>query len=225
MTPKATTAITVSTGLPVKRSPNSQTLSTMAASGSTMASSGWDTLSGPTCSAACCSTVPTAVAAANAYTGQLVSIATGPDTVSVSVAVFRNTASMAQVIAAAAASTAARRTGGPCKPSSARPAMIPPNTTPAVSHCAACGAGWPPVGSAAARNTASAPATVSTEAQAAGRTCWWIHTRRSTITKISSVISSGWTTDSGPLFSAPACRMYEPTPAAAPSSHIGCRIR
>ena len=121
---------------------------------------------------------------------------------------------MAQVIPAAAASTPARRTGDPCMPSSVRPAMIPPNTTPADSHCAACGAGWPPVGSAAARNTASAPATVSTEAQAAGRICWWIHTRRSTITKISSVISSGWTTDSGPLFRAPACRMYELMPAS-----------
>ena len=103
--------------------------------------------------------------------------------------------------------------------------MAAPNTSPADSHSAGAGAGWPPVGSAAARNTASAAQTTSTAAQAARATSWWIHTRRSTSTKTSSVIRMGWTTDIGPLCRARAWKAYEPTAAAAPSSHSGCRGR
>jgi hypothetical protein len=103
--------------------------------------------------------------------------------------------------------------------------MAPPDTSPADSHSAACGAGWPPVGSAAARNTASATVAVSTAAQAAGATCWPIHTRRSTMTNTSSATSTGWTTDIGPVCRARAWKAYEPTAAAPPSSHSGSRTR
>ena len=68
ITANATTAMASFTALSVKRSPNSQTLKMMLANGSTMTSSGWDTLSGPTCSAPCCSSAPVIVAAMNAYT-------------------------------------------------------------------------------------------------------------------------------------------------------------
>ena len=71
ITAKATTAMVIFAGLLVKRSPNSQMLKMMLAKGSVMTSSGWDTLSGPTCSVACWSTVPVTVAAMNAYTDQL----------------------------------------------------------------------------------------------------------------------------------------------------------
>ena len=76
--------------------------------------------------------------------------------------------------------------------------MAPPNTSNADSHSAVSGVGWPPVGSATARNTASAPQTTSTAAHAARATSWRIHTRRSTRTKTSSVTRIGWTTDSWP---------------------------
>ncbi len=224
-TAKASTATAIFAGLSVKRSPNSQTLKMILANGSVMTSSGWDTLSGPTCRAACCSTVPVTVAAMNAYTGQLVSMPPIPDEARVSVVVLRNVASRAQVSAAAVARTPARRTGGPRVPSIASTATAPPNTSPADSHSAALGAGWPPAGSAAARNTARATVTVSTAAQAARATCWRIHTRRSTMTKTSSVTRTGWTTDIGPLCRAMAWKAYEPTAAAPPSSHSGCRTR
>ena len=58
ITAKATTAMAILAGLSVKRSPNSQTLRMMLANGSTMTRIGWDTLSGPTCSAACWSSAP-----------------------------------------------------------------------------------------------------------------------------------------------------------------------
>ena len=76
--------------------------------------------------------------------------------------------------------------------------MAPPNTSNADSHCAVSGLEWPPVGSAAARNAASAPQTTSAAAHAARATSWRIHTRRSTRTKTSSVTRIGWTTDSWP---------------------------
>ena len=118
-----------------------------------MTSSGWDTLNGPTCRADCSSSVPVAAAAARAYTGQRVSMPPMPDVVSVSVAVLRNVAIRAHANAAAAANRAARRIGEPRLPSTASPAMAPPNTSNADSHSAVSGVGWPPVGSATARNT------------------------------------------------------------------------
>ena len=39
------------------------------------------------------------------------------------------------------------------------------------------------------------------------------------------MISSGWTTDIGPLSKARAWKTNEPTAAATPSSHSGCRGR
>ena len=50
----------------MKRSSKIQTLKTMATAGSTTTINGWDTLSGPTCSAACWSTEPTTAATINA---------------------------------------------------------------------------------------------------------------------------------------------------------------
>ena len=212
-------------GLSVKCSPNSQTLKMMLANGSVMTSSGWDTASGPTCSAPCCSRAPVMVAAMNAYTGQSVSMAPMPETDSVWVAVFKNDASRAAVSPVAAASAAARRAGAPRRPSKVSTAMAPPNTSPADSHCFPAGKGWPPVGSPTARNTARLTHTTVTDAQAARATSWRIHTRRSTSTKTSSVTSSGWTTDIGPLCRASAWNTNEPTAAATPSSHSGCRGR
>ena len=144
-----------------------------------------------------------------------------PETDSVSVAVFRNVASIDAVSAVAAARTAARRTGEPRMPATDSTAMAPPTTSPADSHCPAAGAGWPPVGSLTARNTARDTQTTLTDAQAAPAMSWRIHIRRSTSTKTSSVISSGWTTDIGPLCRARAWQTNEPTAAATPSSHSG----
>ena len=103
--------------------------------------------------------------------------------------------------------------------------MAPPNTRPADSHSDVAGTGLPPLGSAAMRNTASATHTTVTAPHAARATSWWIHTRRSTRTKTSSVTRTGWTTDIGPLCSAMAWNTYEPTEATPPSSHSGCRTR
>ena len=115
----ARTARVIFAGLSVKRSSDSQMLKMMAASGLMMTSSGWDTLNGPTCRAACSSSVPVAAAAARAYTGQRVSMPPIPDVVSVSVAVLRNVAIRAHASAAAAANRAARRVGEPRLPSTA----------------------------------------------------------------------------------------------------------
>src|SRR6478672_13737203 len=104
--------------------------------------------------------------------GQSVSMPPMPEAASVPVAVLRNVASSAQVSAAATAKTAARRAGGPRVPSTASAAMAAPNTSPADSQSAGAGAGLPPVGSAAARNTASAAQTTSTAAQAPRATSW-----------------------------------------------------
>src|SRR5215472_8420224 len=75
------------------------------------------------------------------------------------------------------------------------------------------------------RNTARARQTASADAQAAAATCWRIHIRRSTRTKTSSVTSTGWTSDIGPLCSASAWKANVPAAAAHPSNHSGCRIR
>ena len=53
ITADASTATVNFAGLAVRRAPDSQVLKMMLANGSVMTSSGWDTLSGPTCSAAC----------------------------------------------------------------------------------------------------------------------------------------------------------------------------
>ena len=66
MTANAAMAMAIFTGLLVNRSSNSQTLKMMLANGSVMTKIGCDTLSGPTCSAACCSTVPVIVAPTSA---------------------------------------------------------------------------------------------------------------------------------------------------------------
>ena len=130
-------------GLSVKRSPNSQMLKVMLASGLVMTRSGWDTLSGPTCRADCSSSVPATAAAASAYTGQRVSIPPMPDVASVWVAVFRNVAIRAHASAAAIAKTAARRAGEPRIPAAASTAIAPPDANTADSHCAVSGAGVP----------------------------------------------------------------------------------
>ena len=148
-----------------------------------------------------------------------------PNAVSVSVAALRNVASSAHVRAAAAPKRAARRIGRPVRPSAASTAIAPTNTSPADSHSLVSGTGWPPEGSAAMRNTARDRQTTSTDAQAAAATRWRIHTRRSASTKTSSVISTGWTTDIGPLCSARAWKMNVPPAAAHPSNHSGCRTR
>src|SRR5450631_17631 len=225
MTANAPTAMAIFTGLSVKRSSNSQMLKTMATNGSMITRTGCDTLNGPTCRADCSSSVPVTAATASAYTGHRVSTPLIPNVVRVSVTVLRNVAIRAQANAAAIAKTAARCTGGPRLPSPASTAMLPPNTDMADSHSAVSGAGCPPVGSATVRNTPSATQTTSTAAHAARATSWWIQARRSTNTKTSSVTRTGWTTDSWPLCRARAWKTNEPTAAAPPASHSGCRNR
>ena len=66
MTQKATPATTFWARLTVNRSSKTHTLSTIATAGSTTTISGWDTLNGPTCKAACWSTEPRTPEAINA---------------------------------------------------------------------------------------------------------------------------------------------------------------
>jgi hypothetical protein len=105
MTPMARTAkarmpIAIMRGLLVKRSSNSQTLKMMAANGSMMTSTDCDTLNGPTCKAACSSSMPAIAAIASAYTGHRLSTPLMPEVVSIWVTVLRNVAISAQVNAA-----------------------------------------------------------------------------------------------------------------------------
>jgi hypothetical protein len=95
-----------------------------------------------------------------------------PNDASVSVAALRKVASIAQQSAAAAAKTAARRAGWPRIPTTTSSATAPPNTSTADSHSAVSGAGLPPEGSAAVRNTARDAQTINAAAQAARTTSW-----------------------------------------------------
>ena len=141
MTANVTTVTVIFAGLLVKRSSNSQMLKMMLANGSVMTSTGWDTLNGSTCKAACCSSVPVTVAAMNAYRGQRVTTPAIPDAVSVWVAVLRNVASSAQVSAAAAAKTAARRIGEP-GPARRWPRRTPARRTPTLPPVGKGGHRW-----------------------------------------------------------------------------------
>src|SRR5215468_8363724 len=172
ITAKETTATVIFTGLLENCSPNSQTLKTMLAKGLTTTRIGWDTLSGPTCRAACSSTVPAIPAPISAYTGQRMSMPGMPNAVSVSVAAFRNVASIAQVRPATTAKTAALRIGEPVRPNAVSTTIAPPNTSTADSHCLVSGVVWPPVGSAAMRNTARDTQTTTTDTQAAAAIRW-----------------------------------------------------
>ncbi len=122
----------------------------------------------------------------------------------VSVVALMKVASRAQVIPAAPANRAARRLGEPRRPASASAAATTTMTATAVIQWWLAGTGWPPCGSPAIRNTAR-PAQVSRAPFHAPSTiCWRSQTRRSTSTMMSSVTSSGWTTETSPLCKARA---------------------
>ena len=55
--------------------------------------------------------------------------------------------------------------------------------------------------------------------------CWWIHSRRRTRAKTSSVTSKGWTTDICPLCRASAWKRKDPASATQPNSHSGFEAR
>src|ERR1700734_822213 len=154
-TPAKAAAATARTATPgLKRSSNSHTLRAILTIGSTITRNGWETRSGPTCSATCCRIVPAAPPTARAYTGQRVNIPATPNWVSVSVAALMNVASSAQMMAAAAAYRAARRPGDPRCATAARTAAPAPQVTAATIQCWLVGGGGPPSGSPATMNTA-----------------------------------------------------------------------
>ena len=129
----AATASTPASGL--KRSSNSHTLRAMLTIGSTITKNGWETRSGPTCSATCCRMVPAAPPTARAYTGQRVNIPATPNWVRVSVVALMIVASSAQMVADAAAYRAARRPGDPQCAAAARTAAPAPHATAATIQC------------------------------------------------------------------------------------------
>ncbi len=74
----------------------------------------------------------------------------------------------------------------------------------AAIQVAPLGAVVPPSGSDIATKIARLRHVSPADHQVIRRSVWWIHTRRNTSTKTSSVTSSGWTTDISPACSASA---------------------
>jgi hypothetical protein len=79
ITANATAATASTAALAVKRSPNSHTLKAILTIGSMITRKGWETRSGPTCSAAYSRNKAATPPAARAYTGQCVNIPPTPN--------------------------------------------------------------------------------------------------------------------------------------------------
>src|ERR1700727_2451159 len=215
----AATARTPTPGL--NRSSNSHTLRAILTIGSTITRNGWETRSGPTCSATCCRIVPAAPPTARAYTGQRVNIPATPNWVRVSVVALMIVASSAQMVADAAAYRAARRPGDPQRAATARTAAPAPQVTAATTQCWLVGVGWPPSGSPATMNTARPRQVRAAASQVIPRMDWWIQNRRSARANTSSVTRSGCTTETRPSCRASAWNRNAPARATQPKSHSG----
>jgi len=209
----------------VKCSPNSQTDNTMLTSGFTTTSSGWETVSGPTCSAACTSRPLVEPTSTRTYTGHADSSAISPRVLSTSIACLTSVASTAARTAAAIAKPAARRAGEPRRAEQAATAATAPPVSSDHSQADGVAPGWPPRGSAATRKNASETHTSAADPHAALRTGHRLANRRTSRVNTSWVISTGCTTESRPTWRASACRPNATTHTAWPSSHRRSRTR
>ena len=125
----------------------------------------------------------------------------------------------------AAPSSAARRTGEPREPTSARIPAAPAVTAVAATQAELVGTASPPVGSDTATKSARDPQVSAAAHQVTPRIRWWIHSRRSTSANTSSVTSRGCTTDICPLCRAKAWNTKAPARAIQPSSQSGLDTR
>src|ERR1700722_15693224 len=122
-----------------------------------------ETLSGPTCSAACSQSSPTMPPTISAYTGHRVNMPPKPRALMVSVVALMNVASNAHMTAVALAKSAARRAGDTRCAKTIRSAMTATHTTEGTVHADERGRNDPPCGDATTRNVTS-PAPVTTAA-------------------------------------------------------------
>jgi hypothetical protein len=104
-------------------------------------------------------------------------------------------------------------------------AAAPPVAMVAPIQAELVGCAWPPVGSDTATKIARDPQVKVAAHQVRFLICWWIHKRRNTSAKTSSVTSSGWTTDICPSCRASDWKMKEPASATQPNSHSGFDAR
>ena len=95
----------------------------------------------------------------------------------------------------------------------------------AATQAELVGTASPPVGSDRATKSASDPQVRAAAHQVIPRISWWIHSRRNTSPKTSSVTRSGCTTDIWPLCRARAWKTKAPARAIQPSSQSGLDTR
>src|ERR1039458_5725071 len=96
---------------------------------------GCDTLSGPTCRAACSQNRPTTPPTIKAYSGQRASAPEKPEDEIVSVVALMNVASNAHVTPVAAAKNPARRLGDPRRATLTSTIVTPRKTSTGATQC------------------------------------------------------------------------------------------